>query len=370
MSTKWSTVIFPRRILLLVTGLSPQVVTETIYASSYNKPRDEVPTEVHVITTQKGNELLVDSLIVGGWYAKLIQDYALPPIAFDESHIYTVQDATGNDLNDIRTEADNEAVANTLAKYIGKFTSDPNCSLHLSIAGGRKTMGFLAGYVLTLFGRSQDKLSHVLVSEGYESQSDFYYPTLCSQLFRTKNGTRLDAKDAKVGLANIPFVRLSSYLSKVVKQEPDFFKLVAFAQAELDEPELILDEDSHQLKCGGHVISLPPAQFALYYWLAKRLQNNELEVTCPYDKEHPDKELGASFLEATTNIIGPSLYYRIKKNGLEHRQFTEWRSKAFKRLTQQLGAQMAHHYRIDKNMTKGTYGLHGLKKDQIHFAKV
>lgn len=370
MSTKRSTTIFPRRILLLVTGLSPQVVTETIYASSCDKPRDEIPTEVHVITTQKGSELLVDSLIVAGWFAKLIRDYALPPIIFDETHIYKVQDAEGNDLNDIRTEADNEAVANTLAKYIGKFTNDPHCSLHVSIAGGRKTMGFLAGYVLTLFGRSQDKLSHVLVSEGYESQSDFYYPTRCSQIIKTKNGESLDAKDAQVGLANIPFVRLSSYLSKAVKQEPDFFKLVASAQAELDEPELVLDEERGQMKCGKHVVSLPPAQFALYYWVAKRLQNDEPEVTCPYDDDHPDKELGESFLAVTADIIGSDLYNRIKEKGLEHRQFIEWRSKAFKQITKQLGSQMAHHYLIDNNMKKGTFGLHGLKKDQIHFMKV
>ena len=32
--------------------------------------------------------------------------------------------------------------------------------MHVSIAGGRKTRGFLAGYTLSLLGRPQDRLSH------------------------------------------------------------------------------------------------------------------------------------------------------------------------------------------------------------------
>ena len=44
---------FQRRVLLAVTGMSPQVVTETIYALA-QQGADFVPTEVHIITTSKG----------------------------------------------------------------------------------------------------------------------------------------------------------------------------------------------------------------------------------------------------------------------------------------------------------------------------
>src|SRR3990172_2018906 len=43
---------YPRRILLAVTGLSPQVVTETLYALAVEPPAGEerfVPTEVHLV---------------------------------------------------------------------------------------------------------------------------------------------------------------------------------------------------------------------------------------------------------------------------------------------------------------------------------
>ena len=49
-------------------------------------------------------------------------------------------------------------------------------SLHVSIAGGRKTMGFYVGYALSLFARDQDRLSHVLVPPSLESRQDFFYP--------------------------------------------------------------------------------------------------------------------------------------------------------------------------------------------------
>jgi CRISPR-associated protein (TIGR02584 family) len=69
-----------------------------------------------------------------------------------------------NPLEDIVTEADNVAVADFITEKVRAVTADPEASLHVSIAGGRKTMGFYLGYALSLFGRPQDRLSHVLVS--------------------------------------------------------------------------------------------------------------------------------------------------------------------------------------------------------------
>lgn len=58
---------YPRRILLAVTGLSPQIVTETVYALAIKQTPAFVPTEIHLITTGKGAEharlnLLSDSI--------------------------------------------------------------------------------------------------------------------------------------------------------------------------------------------------------------------------------------------------------------------------------------------------------------------
>ncbi|MCL2345013.1 MAG: hypothetical protein FWC58_04070 [Desulfobulbus sp.] len=44
---------YPRRILLTVTGMTPQIVTETLYALIHPQPPAAafVPTEIHLITT-------------------------------------------------------------------------------------------------------------------------------------------------------------------------------------------------------------------------------------------------------------------------------------------------------------------------------
>jgi CRISPR-associated protein (TIGR02584 family) len=52
----------------------------------------------------------------------------------------------------------------------------------MSIAGGRKTMGFYAGYALSLYGRAQDRMSHVLVEESSKLLETFLSNT--RKLFR------------------------------------------------------------------------------------------------------------------------------------------------------------------------------------------
>jgi CRISPR-associated protein (TIGR02584 family) len=169
---------YPRRVLLAVTGLSPQIVTETVYALALRRRPAFIPTEICLITTFKGGENARLSLLSEdpGWFHRLRRDFSLPEILFDESCIHVITGQDGNPLEDIASEADNVAVADFITERVRALTADPEVSLHVSIAGGRKTMGFYVGYVLSLFGRAQDRLSHVLVTAPFESRPDFYYP--------------------------------------------------------------------------------------------------------------------------------------------------------------------------------------------------
>jgi CRISPR-associated protein (TIGR02584 family) len=83
-----------------------------------------------------------------------------------------VRDAQGQPLADIRSVADSHQAADQITKRVRALSADPDCALHVSIAGGRKTMGYYAGYALSLFGRRQDRLSPGLVSEPFESNLD------------------------------------------------------------------------------------------------------------------------------------------------------------------------------------------------------
>ena len=109
-------IVYPRRVLLAVTGLSPQIVTETLYALAVE--RCWIPTEVRVITTLQGAEearlrLLSDD---PGWFHRLREDYQLPEIAFDTDNIHVIKRPNGEPLRDILTDADNVALADFITE--------------------------------------------------------------------------------------------------------------------------------------------------------------------------------------------------------------------------------------------------------------
>lgn len=65
---------YRRRILLAVTGLPPQVVTETLYALAIGREDPFIPTEIHVITTSEGTQRIRQSLFSDrpGWFYRLL----------------------------------------------------------------------------------------------------------------------------------------------------------------------------------------------------------------------------------------------------------------------------------------------------------
>lgn len=166
-----------RNILFLVTGMTPQIITETVWALACD-PENEtpwVPDEIHVLSTESGLDQIRSRLFSkkeGQRFEQFKQDYPiLKNIIFDDSatHLHSITDNTGTALSDLKTPEDNEYAANAICQMVKEFTQQDNVSLHVSIAGGRKTMGFYAGYALSLYGRAQDSISHVLVDERYES---------------------------------------------------------------------------------------------------------------------------------------------------------------------------------------------------------
>ena len=68
---------FARRILLMVTGRTPQVVTETLYALCVTQDPPFIPTEVHLITTAEGAQdaRLAPLPTDEGWSERVCNDY-------------------------------------------------------------------------------------------------------------------------------------------------------------------------------------------------------------------------------------------------------------------------------------------------------
>lgn len=201
-----------KTLLLAVTGLSPQVVTETLYA--IHKKNLEWPSQIKILTTKKGYEQARLNLIVRGKLKELCQEYNLPLPSFSEDDIEIIPDANKNPVDDAITLEDQEALANHITKFVGTLAADDTIRIHASIAGGRKTMTFFLGYAMTIFGRDFDRLSHVLVSSEFESNRDFYFPTKASTAIDLANGETADSQKAQVMLAEIPFVSQRNLFSE------------------------------------------------------------------------------------------------------------------------------------------------------------
>ena len=267
---------FATRILVAVTGLSPQVVTETLYALAVPPAPSEarfVPTRIRVITTEEGASRARDSLLNSdsGWFHRLRSEYRLPAIEFGPEHIIVLKDRTGTPLDDIRTRDDNESAADAITEQIRQLTRRDDSALHVSIAGGRKTMGFYVGYALSLYGRAQDRLSHVLVNAPYESHPEFFYPAPQRRVIHDRDGRRYDAHNARVTLAEIPFVRMRAGLGRdLLDGSASFSTVVKEAQRALPSVRLVLDPANCTVTAGGELFELAPSKFALYWLLAAR----------------------------------------------------------------------------------------------------
>jgi len=256
-----------KRILLAVTGLSPQVITETLYAMHIKQQHVD---EIHIITTTEGKKRAKLGLLTDRHLSKLLADYNMPAVTFDEQYIHCI-DSEGISIDDALTAEDHDAVADYITRKVRELTSDANSVITASIAGGRKTMTFYLGYAMSLFGRQCDSLSHVLISEGYENLHDFYYPTRHSKtLINSRTDQVLDAKEAIVTLINIPFVRMRKEMPEHLLNNPDvdFTATVKNLNMQRENIKITLYVSKNQIDVNGNVCQLTPNDMAMYCWFA------------------------------------------------------------------------------------------------------
>ena len=332
----------PRRILLAATGLSPQIVTETLYALGVAPGADEtlfIPTEIHLITTAQGAEIARTSLLHpdGGAFHALLADYPqLGQPLFDATHIHVIQGAAGQPLADIRSPAENAQAADSITALMSQLTRDKNAQLHVSIAGGRKTMGFYLGYAFSLFARPQDELSHVLVSSPFESHPEFFYPPAQPRRLATRGGQHIDTHDARITLARIPVVRLRhGQPQALLAGQASFGETVAAIQHSLAPPRLCIDLVARTVECGGVAVRLPPALLAWLAWWAQ----NILQERGPQSWRSAD---AGQFLALYRRVvtIDAAAFEKTQqrlRDGMEKTFFEESNSKLERALKDQLG---------------------------------
>jgi CRISPR-associated protein (TIGR02584 family) len=344
---------FKKRVLLAVSGMSPQILTETLYALCVDNGQSAfIPTEVHLITTLEGSQRARLQLLHAetGKFQHFCRDYKFSSIQFNENHIHVIADDAGNELNDIVTPEQNEAAADFICNKVRELTLDEDSALHVSLAGGRKTMGYYMGYALSLFGREQDRLSHVLVTDQYEGLHDFFYPTLKSRIIYDRNNKPLDTQRAEVMLAEIPFVRLRSGLPQpLLEGKARFNQSIQFARLFEAEPKLDISYRERCLYANTIKIELSYVNFAFYLWMIEQTVKNAEPVQRPHSVE-PNSAYAQSFIDIYQrfhpNMNDDDKTIRLLGKGMDSTWLSERISDVRSAFRNTLGANAAQKYAV------------------------
>ena len=295
-------------VLLAVTGMSPAILTETIWALAHPARGVEplIPNRIAAITTLPGKGRINDELFktspdygsLSVWQA--LRRAILGPTFETDSRLNldTVQVIARRDpklgrsfpLEDIRTPADNEVAADFILEELRKLTENADTRVIASLAGGRKTMGALLYAALSLLGRPQDRLTHVLVSEPFEDPGllpRFYFPAQPETLHQHPRSGAVHRSDAaQLWLADVPFVRLRELFPKQLGRYPGTFSSIVRTYSERIEeisgpPEVVVDDADLSLRVNGVRVVLAPREFALFSFLMERC----LEGAPPYRQQ-------------------------------------------------------------------------------------
>lgn len=361
---------FRERVLLAVTGFSSQIVTETLYALCVKRTPPFIPTRIHLLTTAEGAKHAELTLLPPhkAHFTRFCEAYGLVgKIQFDADCIEIIRDAQGNPLPDIRSPEENTAAANAITACVQGYTANPDSALHVSLAGGRKTMSFYLGYALSLYGRPQDELSHVLVSQPFESNHDFYYPPVTPEVL-FHNNKPISTADARITLAAIPFVRLRHGLPEnLLTGGASFEQSVEAAQHSLQAPETSIDLGAKKVWCGEKELALPPQLLAFYIWLARLRKDEKNNGMTRWTEADPTE-----FLAIYRRIIGSMSHdyekaVALLQDGMNKEFFEEKKARINAALKKQLG-NAAYPYSIQATGKRPVtrYGL-ALLPESIHF---
>ncbi len=244
----------PRRILLITAGETPQLVTETVYALLKRTPQPWIPDEVLIATTASGAEVfergregkfpLPPLLGSKGRLKQLYFDLGLSDVHAEPELILT-RARSGAICPDIRSESEVSAFAQVLLNRVRAITADDDTELHLSIAGGRKTMSFIAGQVMSLCGRPCDELSHCLVDPPELESGNFWWPS---------NDGDVASRSARINLHAVPVIRLGAFvdLDDILPDGPaNYEEAVARANAALAADSILADFNDRTVLAGA-----------------------------------------------------------------------------------------------------------------------
>lgn len=361
-----------KNIFITVAGSTPQIITESLYdfIIQLNIPVHRIV----IITTTHGRDACNKLLLNNGQGAffEFCRDYDLDsqemPLEFK-----IISDPCGTELYDIRSAGENRLAADFICSVVREVAADEKTCILASMAGGRKTMSAYLSYAMLLYGRSKDRLFHVLVApETIESNPGFFYPPRYQKeielLNKNRQPFRVQCSDISITNAEIPFLRLRDKIPELNRTDevPGFLELLNLTQEEINAaqfaPKLKINPAARQITIITEKdeiqVSLTPRQLTVYFHLAKNgpMLNNKQK-------------------ESSNQQILNNLYNKyFKKDRLTASAFTnqsirELRSKTNKKIADKIKNQLLYQYvkiKSDRMYYEVKYFI-GLAQERMEF---
>ena len=273
-------------VLLALSGLSPAVLTESVWALAHEAP-PLVPSRVVVLTTRRGREAICRDLLDSGAWDWLRHCLGAPAssLRFGPSAdcIRLFPAATElADADDIATPEDSARAGDFILDALRQFTENPGVRVVFSVAGGRKTMTALGALAMTLLGRPGDRLCHVLVNPPFDNPAllprfAFPDPAIPSYLL---GGEATPGTEARITLCDIPYVRARRLFAEHLGALPGTFStLVEQANRCVERapapPRLLLDPGRSLCSVDGVPVPLSTPEFVLLWLLCERARTGE-----------------------------------------------------------------------------------------------
>jgi CRISPR-associated protein (TIGR02584 family) len=267
-----------KNILLAVVGLSPQVITETLFALHQN---NHPVHEIRIITTRRGKEEIFAHLLASGkgMFHQYLAEYDLDgtTIRFGPETIHTVTDRNGAEIDDIETEDHNENLLELCLSLTFKRTGQRDSAVFFSVAGGRKTMGSCLTLAAQLYGRPQDRIYHVLVTPEFESNRDFYYIPRRSRMITLHDHKGQpyfkSTSFARITLVPIPFVSIRDRIAPNMMDQPLDPATLMLSLVKEDDYHLEINLIDSKLIYKNKEMDISPARLALYAFFALLKKN-------------------------------------------------------------------------------------------------
>ena len=229
----------PHTVLVAVCGLTPAILTETVWALAHEHPA-AIPDQIIVLTTEAGRAKIAEQLFGPDQLWQQLRASLLGPSHADNPRLdfdctpdrvkvfHRREGARRIPIIELTSLADNQAIADALVDELWLHTSKPDTRVIASLAGGYKTMGALCLSAMQLLANPGDRVTHVLAGGGFDqTKPGFFFPEQTGQKLTGPAGP-LRARDAakKLQLIDVPVILLRRWFEDLLHTKPPSYDVL------------------------------------------------------------------------------------------------------------------------------------------------